>query len=93
MKQQTIFFDVGNVLVFFSHIQMIEKMADLYQSTFDKVLEFILKKNLQANYEIGSVTTSEVCQTLNERYKINALEINDKMGKPQWVKVCKKKTY
>jgi len=71
MKKQTIFFDVGNVLVFFSHVKMIEKMANLYDSTFDKVLEFILAKNLQENYEVGKLTTNDVCSSLNNEFHKN----------------------
>lgn len=60
MRAKTLFFDIGNVLVFFSHQKMMERLALIFETSFESILKFILEEKIQDNYELGYLSTQEL---------------------------------
>ena len=59
MDRSTLFFDVGNVMIFFSYEKMIRKIAEVFDTTAKQVHNFILENGLQEKYELGHISTKE----------------------------------
>jgi HAD superfamily hydrolase (TIGR01509 family) len=57
---KVIFFDVGNVLLFFSHQKMFEQIASVCETDIPTIQSFFQESNLQLRYESGKVTTNQV---------------------------------
>lgn len=59
MINATLFFDVGNVMIFFSYEKMIEKLASYLDTTKEQVHQYIVDQKLQESYELGLLSTEE----------------------------------
>ena len=63
----TIFFDLGNVLVFFSHEKMVEQVASCTGLAKDAIWKILIEEKVQENYEAGKISTPEVVQMFQKR--------------------------
>jgi putative hydrolase of the HAD superfamily len=61
---KTVFFDLGNVLVFFSHEKMFAQVGNLANIPVHKVKEIFAKEKIMARYEQGLMESQEVYETL-----------------------------
>ena len=59
MAIRTCFFDMGNVLVFFSHEKMCQNVSELAGITIDKVREILIEEGLQWKIERGEISEEE----------------------------------
>ena len=59
MPIRTCIFDLGNVLVFFSHEKMVQNIAEVSGATEDAVRAFLFESQFQAALETGKVTEKE----------------------------------
>lgn len=64
---KTVFFDIGNVLVFFSHEKMFSQLASCSGLPVGSVKELFLQKGLQENIERGSVAPEAAYHLLLEK--------------------------
>lgn len=64
MKERTVFFDLGNVLLFFSHRKMFQQLSELTQIPPDLLQEQFLKRGVFNDYESGRIPTEEVFRIL-----------------------------
>lgn len=56
---KTIIFDIGNVLLLFSHEKMLLQFSELLDVPFASLKEKILAEKLLHEYELGNITTDE----------------------------------
>ena len=59
MAIRTCFFDMGNVLVFFSHEKMCQNVSELAGITTDRVREILIQEGLQWKIERGEISEEE----------------------------------
>ncbi len=59
MPIRTCIFDLGNVLVFFSHEKMVQNIAEVSGATEDVVHAFLFDLQFQVAFETGKVTEEE----------------------------------
>lgn len=64
MRDQTVFFDLGNVLLFFSHDKMWSQLADLTSLCPVFLREQFLKQGAFEAYENGRLDTDQIYRTL-----------------------------
>lgn len=64
---KTIFFDLGNVLIFFDHEKMWKNLSKVCECSEQTLKETIDKENLFLDYEVGKITTDAFIKAL-ERY-------------------------
>jgi putative hydrolase of the HAD superfamily len=64
MKKQTVFFDLGNVLLFFSHEKMWSQLADLTRIPLTLLRQQFAKKSAFEAYETGQLDTEQIYRTL-----------------------------
>jgi len=60
MRAKTLFFDIGNVLVFFSHQKMMARLALIFETSLESIQKFILEEKIQDNYELGHLSTQDL---------------------------------
>ena len=60
------FFDVGNVLLFFSHERMCRQLASVYGCSAGRMRSVLFSSGLADEYDLGRVTTQEVFERLGE---------------------------
>ena len=60
------FFDVGNVLLFFSHERMCRQLASVYGCSAGRMRSALFSSGLADEYDRGRVTTEEVFETLGD---------------------------
>ena len=58
------FFDIGNVLLFFSHERMCRQLAQVYGCTAGRMRELLFDSGLAENYDLGLLTTEAVFESL-----------------------------
>lgn len=75
--KKTIFFDLGNVLIFFSHQKMCKQIADAYETSPELIYDAYFKNKMSEHYELGHVTSDEVHAHLNRTFdkEVNFLEL------------------
>lgn len=61
---QTIFFDLGNVILFFDHNLMCIQLAQLAGIEDSRVRALLFEEGLSERYERGDVSTQEICSLL-----------------------------
>lgn len=66
MILKCIFFDMGNVLVYFSHDLMCEQMAKIADSTPEEVRSVLMENGLQWRFERGELTEQQFHQAFCE---------------------------
>ncbi len=63
---RTMLFDLGNVLLYFSHERMCEQIGSLCDRSADEVRALVFDSGLQLRFERGELTPEEFHQTLEE---------------------------
>lgn len=63
---KTVVFDMGNVLVHFSHDQMCAQIGELCGKTDDEIQRLIIDSGLQWNFERGLITPDELHRRVEE---------------------------
>ena len=63
---RTLIFDLGNVLVYFSHERMFRQIGDLVHRSGDEVQRLLMDSDLLARYECGAITTHDLHQTIEQ---------------------------
>lgn len=71
MAIKTCLFDLGNVLVFFSHQKMCRQIGDLVGRTQQEVQSALLDSSLQLDFESGKLTAAETHQRLDKLFGSN----------------------
>ena len=66
MAYQTLIFDLGNVLVSFSHEQMFSQLATLTGLSAREVQDFFIEERIGHQYERGLLTTEEIYQMIQK---------------------------
>lgn len=64
---KTFFFDIGNVLLFFSHEKMFAQVAACSGLSVDAIKTHLLEQRIAEQYESGQLGSEEVFQLLKER--------------------------
>ncbi len=62
--EKTVFFDLGNVLLFFSHQKMWQQLAELTKINPDLLRDQFLKRGAFNDYESGRINTEQVYRML-----------------------------
>ncbi len=60
----TIFFDIGNVLVKFSHKKMYDQISRVTNIPLDKIMNFFIDQGNGEKYELGLVSENEIFEKL-----------------------------
>lgn len=63
---KTVFFDLGNVLVFFNNEKMFAQIADCCGLTTKRVKEILIQEKLHADYETGRIDSTGVHRIFQE---------------------------
>ena len=63
---QVLIFDLGNVLVYFSHERMFRQIGELVDRAGDEVRRLLTEPDLLARYECGAITTRELHQAMEQ---------------------------
>jgi HAD superfamily hydrolase (TIGR01509 family) len=66
---RTIFFDMGNVLVQFSHDRMVQQMASLCDCSADAMREFLMRDGRLVEFECGRYSEAEFVQLIESRFQ------------------------
>jgi len=61
---KTIYFDIGNVLIFFSHQKMIDQLSDCTGMTHAELKNLFFGNSLLMRYETGHIDAAEIYQFL-----------------------------
>lgn len=64
---KTIFFDLGNVLIFFDHSKMLRQIAHCTGLTSDAVKNILVTEKVLMSYESGQIDTAGFCQIFKTR--------------------------
>lgn len=73
---ETILFDMGNVLVFFSHDRMCQQLGELCGLTGPAMRKLLLDSGLQWDFERGRMSEQQFCAELSSRVG-KALKLDD----------------
>ncbi len=66
---QALIFDLGNVLLFFDQEKMVRQIASVCDLPSKDVHNILLEKNLSESYELGKISSSDICALLEKRAK------------------------
>lgn len=69
MAIKTLFFDLGNVLIFFSHTKMVEQMGLCTGLSSDEVRKILLENGVQTDYESGKISSEDVFEIFQKKAK------------------------
>ncbi len=68
--KKTVFFDLGNVLIFFSHKKMCRQVADIFGVSPEIIYDILFKERIADDYENGFLSSEELyhllCRTLKK---------------------------
>ncbi len=64
---KTVFFDLGNVLIFFSIKKMVSQLAELYGIKEEDAYRIIFESPLREEYEKGLITSEQIHQSFSEK--------------------------
>ncbi len=70
MSIEFVYFDLGNVLVKFSHQVMLEQIGELVQRDPEQVRQAIFEGPLLKQYETGQLTTTEFLESFCEQLQL-----------------------
>lgn len=72
--KKTVFFDLGNVLLFFSHKKMCAQIAHIYGTSAEIVHDLLFRKKLAERYEEGELSSEMLheilCKTLKKQVSL-----------------------
>lgn len=78
MPLKILYFDLGNVLLHFSHERMCRQMAQVCDTTAERVWQVLFDDGLELRYEKGEVTSQQFyeqfCRRIDRRPDFDALE-------------------
>lgn len=78
MPPKFLYFDLGNVLLFFDHRQMCRQLADVAGVDWEQVWHVLFDTGLELRYESGELDEGEFyeafCEALDKRPDFDALE-------------------
>lgn len=63
---KTVLFDMGNVLVFFSHERMCEQIGELCNKTAAETRQLLMESGLQHQFETGQLTLNDLHQRFQQ---------------------------
>ncbi len=66
---KTAFFDLGNVLIFFSHEKMCRQLADVLQTSYEKIYDLLFHQHIAKDYELGLIDSEEMYNRLSTSLK------------------------
>jgi HAD superfamily hydrolase (TIGR01509 family) len=79
MTPKFIYFDLGNVLLFFSHAKMCRQMAEVSGADEELVRHVLFDRGLEFAYEKGDISTAEFyerfCEAIDRRPPLEALTL------------------
>lgn len=64
MTIQTLFCDIGNVLLFFDHNRGMKQVADLCAVDPGVIYELVMQEGLGEQYETGKISSEEACERI-----------------------------
>jgi glucose-1-phosphatase len=69
----TLFFDIGNVLLFFSHEKMCRQLAELSSLPYQKVYDYLFHKaqNFAIEYELGKMNSESFHRHFSRTFEIH----------------------
>ncbi len=72
--KKTVFFDLGNVLLFFSHKKMCMQIARVYETSAEIIHDLLFRKKLAERYEEGELDSEMLhailCKTLKKQVSL-----------------------
>jgi FMN phosphatase YigB (HAD superfamily) len=68
-KPNFVYFDLGNVILHFSHARMCQQIAVLLRAEPEETRKFLFSPEISLPYERGRLTTDELIAKLNERFQ------------------------
>ncbi len=82
-----LYFDLGNVLLHFSHARMCQQVADALNAPVESVREFLFSAQIHLPYERGQITTTALVDELNRRFngRLTLPEVNTALGDIFWL--------
>jgi putative hydrolase of the HAD superfamily len=66
MRPEFVYFDLGNVLLFFDHDLAMRKMARIAGVTFEQMRTIVMDSNLQIEYETGSISSLQFVSRISD---------------------------
>ena len=60
MEQKVIFFDLGNVILFFSHEKMLQQIADFCGLPLPQIFQVLIVESVGERYERGELSSQEI---------------------------------
>jgi HAD superfamily hydrolase (TIGR01509 family) len=74
-NKKTVFFDLGNVILYFSHEKMCQQLALLAHTSHENIEKLLLKSTLADMYERGAVSSEQIykefCSQFNTKIDID----------------------
>ncbi len=70
MVLRCVLFDLGNVLLFFSHEKMCKQIAEVCQRPFEQVQNVLFDEQLQKRFETGKLSEREFHEQLEKRLNV-----------------------
>jgi HAD superfamily hydrolase (TIGR01509 family) len=61
---KTVIFDIGNVVVYFDHIKMVNQVSKLLEVPYQEINKRLFAEEILAQFETGALTTDEVFQSI-----------------------------
>jgi glucose-1-phosphatase len=68
-KPAFVYFDLGNVILHFSHARMCQQVAELLGASADATREFLFSPEIALPYERGRLSTDDLIAKLNDRFQ------------------------
>jgi len=65
---RVIYFDLGNVILHFSHARMCQQVAESLNVAVEPVRQYLFSHEVHFAYESGRITTAEILEELNRRF-------------------------
>ncbi|MEQ1827468.1 MAG: HAD family phosphatase [Pirellula sp.] len=77
MRPDFVYFDLGNVLLYFDHRLAMRKMAKVAGVSYSEMHGVVMESNLQIDYETGTISGEEFVERISEAVgkKLDAPEI------------------
>ncbi|GIX03281.1 MAG: hypothetical protein KatS3mg113_0287 [Planctomycetaceae bacterium] len=66
---RTLVFDMGNVLLYFSHERMCQQLAELFDCSAQEMRAWLFAEHWQESFERGLITGDELTLRMNERWQ------------------------
>lgn len=74
MSVRFLYFDLGNVLLFFDHRRAAAQLARAAGADADAVFDFVFRGDLNARCDAGSVDAAEFCRVFRARFPCGATD-------------------